>query len=261
MNLSLMQSLDSWIISSILFVAMVLSIWVGTVVGKRIARPDSTNDDSNTGRDISSLTALLFFLLAFAFGMSGNRYESRRGVIVEEANDIGTALLRADLYPDVERAAFRRDFKDYLELRIAYFEERTMAKVLTADSMAQVIAAKLWQRATNLAKDPAYLVATQQMIPALNAMIDVATTRKAGELAKVPETIVWMLFGLAITCGFFVGYASAWKAKLDWIVAGGFCLLVSFVVYITLDLDRPRRGFINLKMTNQNIIDLRKNFE
>ena len=110
---------------------------------------------------------------------------------MEEANDIGTALLRADLYPEGERAAFRQDFKDYLELRIAYFEERTMAKVLAADSMAQVIAAKLWQRATHLAKDLAYLAATQQMIPALNAMIDVATTRKAGELAKVPE----LLFG------------------------------------------------------------------
>ncbi len=263
MKMSLLQNADAWLISLILFVGMMLMIGLGIKASKFIAnRSKPANDIKKSSRDISSLNGLLFFLLAFTFGMSGARYESRRALIVEEANDIGTALLRSDLYPDDERAAFQIDFKEYLEARIAYFEEGTNLKgVLAADSLAQLISSRLWHRATWLAKDPLHLAATQQMIPALNTMMDVATTRKTGEKSKVPETIVWMLLALAFATSFYMGYVSVWKGKLDWIVATGFCLLTSFVVFITLDLDRPRRGFITLNEANQTIIDLRKNFE
>jgi hypothetical protein len=44
---------------------------------------------------------MLGLLLAFTFGMSNDRYNKRRDLIIEEANDIGTAILRADLYPTV----------------------------------------------------------------------------------------------------------------------------------------------------------------
>ena len=71
---------------------------------------------------LAALFALFGFILAFTFGMSGNRYDNVRNITVQEANDIGTAVLRADLYPDSVRHAFRTDFKTYLEARIAYYE-------------------------------------------------------------------------------------------------------------------------------------------
>lgn len=99
------------------------------------------------------------------------------------------------------------------------------------------------------------------MIPALNTMIDVTTSRLAGEKAKVPQSILIMLFFLALISSFYGGYSEGRKGRIDWIVQIGFCLLVSLVVLFTLDLDRPRRGFVNLDVPNQAIIDLRKNFE
>nr|WP_315252447.1 hypothetical protein [uncultured Flavobacterium sp.] len=48
------------------------------------------------------------------------------------------------------------------------------------------------------------MAATQQMIPALNTMIDVTSTRLAGEKAKVPESILVMLFFLALISAFFI---------------------------------------------------------
>ena len=98
------------------------------------------------------------------------------------------------------------------------------------------------------------------MIPALNDMIDVTTSRLAGEKAKVPESIIIMLFFLAMIIAFYGGYSEGRKGKMDWVVQIGFCLLVSLVILFTLDLDRPRRGFVNLDVSNQTIIDLRKNF-
>ncbi|WP_348811400.1 hypothetical protein [Flavobacterium maritimum] len=259
MDVSTLNQTEAWVIALSLFIVMLISSFVGKLTGNYIRNKKRTEENLT---ETSGLIALLFFLLAFTFGMSGDRYDSRRKIVVEEANDIGTAILRSDLYPDSTRTLFRKDFKEYVEARISYFEVGADVKgILKADSLSQVISSKLWKRACNLSKDPANLAATQQMIPALNVMIDVTTSRLAGEKAKVPQSILIMLFFLALISAFYGGYSEGRKGRIDWIVQIGFCLLVSLVVLFTLDLDRPRRGFVNLDVPNQAIIDLRKNFE
>lgn len=256
--MNLLDQTEAWVIALILFTVMFFSTFIGKYIGSYFRRKNQSEEKlPETG----SLVALLFFLLAFTFGMSGDRYDSRRKAVVEEANNIGTAILRSDLYADSSRTLFRKDFKEYVETRISYYEVGANAKgVIKADSVSQIISGRLWKRATQLSKDPANLAATQQMIPALNDMIDITTTRLAGEKAKVPQSILVMLFFLAMIIAFYGGYADGRKGKIDWLVQIGFCLLVSLVVLFTLDLDRPRRGFVNLDVPNQTIIDLRKNF-
>lgn len=259
MNQNILNQTEAWVIAILLFAIMLISSFVGKVTGNYIRNKKHTEEKLT---ETSPLIALLFFLLAFTFGMSGDRYDSRRKIVVEEANAIGTAILRSDLYPDSSRTLFRKDFKAYVEARIAYYQVGADPKgILKADSLSQVISSKLWTRASNLSKDPANLAATQQMIPALNTMIDVTTSRLSGEKAKVPQSILIMLFFLALISAFYGGYSEGRKGKMDWLVQIGFCLLVSLVVLFTLDLDRPRRGFVNLDLPNQTIIDLRKNFE
>lgn len=259
MDASTLNQTEAWVIALLLFILMLISSMIGKLTGSYFRNKKNATEKVT---ETSGLIALLFFLLAFTFGMSGDRYDSRRKIVVEEANDIGTALLRSDLYPDSTRNLFRKDFKEYVETRISFYQVGADIKgVLKADSLSQVISSKLWKRACSLAKDPANLAATQQMIPALNAMIDITTSRLAGEKAKVPESILIMLFFLALIISFYSGYSEGRKGRIDWLVQIGFCLLVSLVVLFTLDLDRPRRGFVNLDVPNQTIIDLRKNFE
>lgn len=259
MNVSTLEHTEAWVISLLLFTLMIISTFIGKLIGNYIGKKKGPEEKTT---ETSALVALLFFLLAFTFGMSGDRYDTRRKVVIEEANSIGTAILRSDLYPDSTRTLFRKDFKDYVETRISYYEAGPNAvKILKADSLSQIISSKLWKRASSLAKDPSNLAATQQMIPALNDMIDVTTTRLSGEKAKVPESILIMLFFLAAIIAFYGGYSDGRKGKIDWLVQIGFCILVSLVILFTLDLDRPRRGFVNLDVPNQTIIDLRKNFE
>nr|WP_315202071.1 hypothetical protein [uncultured Flavobacterium sp.] len=259
MEVSTLNQTEAWVIALLLFILMLISSFIGKRTGNYI-RNKKHNEEKLT--ETSGLVALLFFLLAFTFGMSGDRYDSRRKIVIEEANDIGTAILRSDLYPDSTRTLFRKDFKEYVETRISYYQVGADVKgILKADSLSQVISSKLWKLTCDLSKDPANLVATQQMIPALNTMIDITTSRLAGEKAKVPKSILIMLFFLALISAFYSGYSEGRKGKIDWLIQIGFCLLVSLVVLFTLDLDRPRRGFVNLDVPNETIIDLRKNFE
>jgi hypothetical protein len=162
MEVSTLNQTEAWVIAILLFILMVISSLIGKRVGNYI-RNKKHGEVKST--ETSGLVALLFFLLAFTFGMSGDRYDSRRKIVVEEANDIGTAILRSDLYPDSTRALFRKDFKEYVETRIAYYQVGLNVKeILKADSLSQVISSKLWKRASRLSKDPANLAATQQMI-------------------------------------------------------------------------------------------------
>ncbi len=255
---TLIDKTDAWVIALVLSVLMMITLWLGKITGTWVR----INRHAEKPAEIPGFGSLLFFLLAFTFAMSGSRYDARRSLVVEEANNIGTALLRCDLYSAEERALLRNDFKDYIEVRITFYQTGANRQgIKDADSLSQIIAAKLWDRATRLSKEPANMIASQQMIPALNDMIDIITTREYVEKAKVPESILVMLFFLSCASTFFGGYSAGRKGEISWLAEIGFCLLISLVILFTLDLDRPRRGFVNLDAPNQSIIDLRKNFE
>lgn len=258
---SFIYDTDATILAFLLFTFMMLSIFYGRNRGLRRFNSGRYFNASSTKTIISAMFGLLAFLLAFTFGMSGNRYDARRTHIVEEANAIGTAIGRADLYNEPDRAEFRNDFKKYVEARIEYFEAgKDLSRVLAANDTAAACGTRLWDRAMHLSKSPGYQTPTMLMVPALNAMLDISTTRQMGELERVPDSIVLMLFVVSLASGFYLGYTSP-ESKLDWLVAVGFCLLTSVVVYITLDLDRPRRGFINLAASHDAMLQLREFFE
>jgi hypothetical protein len=259
---SLILGSDAWVIAIILFIVMLFS----TILGMRVAavRKKKSMDVGLDRKvaDTNYLTGLFFFLLAFTFGMSGSRYDTRRKVVVEEANIIGTAILRSDLYSQEERAMFRKDFLQYVEERIAFHTAGAdVEKILAAEKGSAEFSQKIWARAMKLSHDPAYLQATLLMTPVLNQMIDITTTRFYGEKAKVPESILLMLFALACINAFFSGYSAILKGTHDWLVELGFCLLISVVILFTLDIDRPRRGFVTLDGANETIVELRNHFK
>jgi len=258
---SLLSRIDAAILVTVLFILMLVFLYYGRRFGVSKFRSGKKKEAGETGTIISAMFGLMAFLLAFSFGMSASRYDIRRANIIDEANAIGTAILRADTYPADQRIAFRKDFQDYLEARIQYYEAgKNMNEIYRTQATASAAGKKLWDRAADLSHNPDNMVASQQMIPALNTMLDANTTRLMGELARVPDSIIWMLFVLAVASTFYLGYASGAKEAIDWTVATGFCLLISLVIYITLDLDRPRRGLIKLSTSQQAMIELRQKF-
>ena len=79
----------------------------------------------NHNAGLAALFGLSAFVLAFTFRMSAERYSNVRDIIVEEANDMGTAVLRSHLYSDSVRNEFRNDFRKYIQARLAYYNNVT----------------------------------------------------------------------------------------------------------------------------------------
>jgi len=184
-----------------------------------------------------------------------------RSVMVEEANDIGTVVLRTDLYPDSMRKVLRDGLKNYLEGRIAYYENVTdPIRFLKAKEDAEKSGAAIWSAVAWFSKQPNATIPTMQMIPALNNMLDIATTRDIMIKARVPDAIVITLLILTLTISFIGGFTTPRVGDKDWVVIVGFIALTSLIIYLTLDLGRPMRGLIKVELGQQSIVDLRKLF-
>ena len=144
MQPSILLRLDTWQLMLILFALMIMSIIVGLKAGKKFYR-ESQFDNTILG----SLFTLLGLLLAFTFSMAINYHDMRKDIIIEEANDIGTAILRADLYRENERNLLREEFKKYVDARVDYFNAgMDLEKVMAAQKLSIDIQQQLWDHAT-----------------------------------------------------------------------------------------------------------------
>jgi hypothetical protein len=207
-----------------------------------------------------SLLGLTALLLSFTFGMSASKYESRRQLIVSEANDIGTTILRCDMYPDSVRNFLRAGLKNYLETRIDYYaagdnEDLIKNSLERADSISKII----WNHAAILSHDLNNRVASEQMIPSLNSIIDIVTTRESARRATVPSMILVVLSILILVSAFLSGYGSK-SLERNKVLVIAFAVITTLALYLVVDLDKPRQGFVNLNSTEQLLVELRSLF-
>jgi hypothetical protein len=247
------------IIVSFLLLGVILFYLAGVRIGhyRLIHSPESKAD--GIGSLEGALLGLLALLLSFTFGMAGSRYDARRTLIVQESNDIGTVILRADLYSDSVRAQLKQDLQKYVEKRIVYFEAVEDEAINQARIEAEKISSGLWKKVITLSKESPNVVRDNQMISALNAMIDIVNSRDASRLAIVPNTITYLLFALTLFGSFIIGYSRKTK-KHDWIIVALYSLMTVMTLYTILDLDRPRRGFIQTQGPHEKIKELRNYF-
>src|SRR6187551_543156 len=178
MQISFLTQIDTWQLMLILMALMIISILIGLYTGNKFYK-ESKVDSTILG----ALFTLLGLILAFTFSMAIEYHGIRRDIIVEEANDIGTAILRADLYRESDRNLFRAEFKKYVDARIDYFAAGAdLDKIKAAQKFSAEIQQQLWNHASQFSKDSGYSIASMQMIPALNTMIDVTTSRQYSEV-------------------------------------------------------------------------------
>lgn len=261
MNAPLLPGVPAWLMALIIFILIIVFNWLGFVFRKRQMREHVLAEPSGANLIENSLMGLTALLLAFTFGMVASKYENRRRIIVEEANDIGTAILRCDLYPDSVRSLLRADFKKYVDARIAAYRVGRNEEEISGElDSAAIYAGRIWRRVATLAQDPANLVRTAQMVPALNNMIDIVTTRDEDRKAKVPRLILWVVLFFSLLSAFLSGYGNKTKRR-NFLMIGAFAFMTTVALYLIMELDRPREGLITLDESQQTIENLSKMFE
>ncbi len=244
MDTTLLQRTSALVIALLLIGGMILTFSVGRYIRKRW-RLDETETKGGVGIVQTTVLGLFGFILAITFSLSASRYEAVKGVFIDEANHIGTALLRTDLYSDSARLAMRQYFTEYLDARVSMYQAPvSIAQMLKGKQRCEHARDKLWTIAVYESKQPGMLIPSNQMIPALNGMFDAGEKRDAVLRSTIPDPIIIMLLILALTSSFIAGLSTHSITKKDWIIIICYIMFTTLVVYITLDMGRPLRGII-----------------
>lgn len=255
---SILQSISAVVIGGTLFLLLITCY----ILGYRLQRVKRLGDDAEN-KDLSSvngaLLGLLALLLAFTFSMSNSRFDDRRARMIDEANAIGTVILRTDVYPDSVRQLLRGYLKDYVETRIAYYEAgMSEQRIFEKHVETGKIASKIWEAAVNHAKVDPVTAQTSELLLVLTPMIELVTERRASVESTIPDSIMYFLFVLCLGSFFLLGYDN--RTKFDWVVIIGFALMMAATVFTIIDLDRSRSGLIRMDSFNHKFVELLEMF-
>jgi hypothetical protein len=205
------------------------------------------------GAIVAAGLGLLAFLLAFTFGMAASRFDTRRGLVLDEANAIGTTYLRAALLPEPHRTEIRTLLRDYVDLRL---EAVQPGMSVPARERSEELQSRLWAQAVVVAeKQPTPI--TGLFIQSLNEVIDLHAKRVTmGLRNRIPLTIWVALYSTAILAMAGVGYYSGLSSTTRSLATLALAIAFSGILCLIADLDRPQEGL--LKVSQQAMVDLRK---
>jgi len=207
----------------------------------------------------AGILGLLALLLGFTFNMALQRFDNRSYAVIKEANAIETSILRTKLLPAPYDSLNYDLLQKYVDLRIeissldlTQVSEREYTRKKTNE-----IQSKIWDNSIKAAEKDPRPVTTGYFINSLNDLIDARSERNAILQRNIPEVIIFLLFIVFIIIGALMGYTSGLGLKRAYIPILIFAALIGLVVFIIIDLDRPKRGLI--KINQDSLIELSNN--
>lgn len=239
---------DNWLsttsllaLSVIALVTLVIAVVIGTAVRARRGIAETGDAEGQEGYVVAAVLGLMALLLGFTFSLAVDRFETRRALVLEEANAIGTTYLRTQLLNAPHRERITGLLVRYLDNRIALggaIRPEGDPKVAVNDQ----ILVDLWAATAAAFPDIKGLDFSSTYIDSMNNLIDLDAARKAARSAHVPGEVFLVLFiYLAVTAG-VLGYVLV--GPRGRIAAGFLLLLLLMSLGLIIDIDRPTIGGI-----------------
>jgi hypothetical protein len=240
-----------------LFFATVGLVLLSIELGRWLARYQRSKEKEINEAPIGPMTGavlgLLAFMLAFTFGFAASRFEERKQMLLNEANVLRTAYLRAGLLPEPIPTESRAILEEYIDTRIVSGEDPT--KIDEAISKSRELQGRLWKQAV-AAADKGRPPINSLFVQSVNEIIDVHSKRvMAGLRNRVPALVWVVLYSLIVLAMSALGYLGGLaKPKRS---PAGITLVLAFSCVITLiaDLDRPG-GLLNV--SQEGMIELKQ---
>src|SRR4051794_9312005 len=183
MHLDPLDAVPIWV-TMLLIGALLIT---GSELGFRTGGRKSPAEKSDEGHVLSAMLALLGLLVGFTFSIAVSRHELRRTLVVDEANALGTEYLRTEMLPEPYRSRLAAMLRSYTDARLALADagEDSVA-IGRANAITDSLQRAMW--ATTVEVDPLVQPPALSSLIAggMNAVIDVAATRRAALEARLP---------------------------------------------------------------------------
>jgi hypothetical protein len=193
-----------------------------------------------------ALLAIVGLVLAFGLSLALGRYDSRRAAVVDDANTIGTTYLRAQTLSEPTRTRSLVLLKRYTDASLQLSHAvPTTARFRETIAKEDGLQRQLWGLAGNALKTAPQDSAPRLYVETLNEMIDQQTVRVAALNNRIPSAVLLLeVFGTAIAFGLLALYTAMHGRGATTVFLAG--ALVTVLLLIIFDLDRPTRGLIRI---------------
>lgn len=240
--------LNSWELGLIILAVVGTVTLAGFATGKYLRKHSATLREP-FGVLQAALLGVVGLILAFGLTLAVGRYEDRRAATVEEANAIGTTYLRAQLIAEPARSRSLELLRRYTTLAVRITKEipnsASMQRTTAAEELLQ---RRLWRLAGQAIATAPIASAPRLYVDSLNTTIDDQDVRLSALNNRVPGAVLALeVIGAALALGLLALHISILgRGLFPMIAAAG---LVTLLLLVTFDLDRPTRGLIKVPST------------
>ena len=241
-------SLPSWAVALFIFAVIGSATALGYSSG-RYLRQHRERLREPFGALQAALLGVVGLILAFGLSLALGRYEDRRAATVAEANAIGTSYLRAQLVAEPARTRSLELFPRYADLAIQISKEVPGSSGMRRTTAAQAaLQRRLWRLAGQSISGATVASAPRLYVDSLNETFDAQSARLSALNNRVPGAVLALeVIGAAIAMGLLALHISVLGRGLVAMLAAA--ALVTLLLLVTFDLDRPTRGLIKVPDT------------
>ena len=128
---------NQWLVFMIVGLLMLVVTELGFRAGLRLFVAKDEPRKGQIGGVQAAVLGMLALLLGFTFSMAVGRYESRRELVLQEANSIGTTFLRASFLPEAHKTGVEAKLRRYVDVRLDFYNAgNDAAKIAAAEKAA-----------------------------------------------------------------------------------------------------------------------------
>ena len=253
MNEQLLDSIPVVLIFVLFAIVTLLCYEVGFRVGRWWQDREPGEQEGPTDMLVGSLLALMAFLLAVTMGMAADRFDARRGLVLDQANAIGAVYMQSDYLNEPAAGQLKELLREYLPLRIAIADKAQLQANIERSVELQPRMWTLVKEGAHSDKVQADLVSA--LGDSLTQLVAIGESRGvARNYSRVPETVLLVLLaGSALSLG-MVGYSAGLKRRRSVLSAVVLVVALGVVLTIVIDLDRPNEGFVTV--SQQALLDV-----
>jgi hypothetical protein len=237
-----------WGIGLALIAAFFLASELGYFTYHRVRRRDPRDKTANDEVQVlSAALVLLGLLLGFTFSMALSRYDERRVEVVQEANDIGTAWLRAGLYEGEAARQLQAKLHAYARTRVA--DSRigdTEGAYVDLQIEGAQLRTQIWALTDAVTAPDRATPQAASLVSAINAVLDTATRREAAIAERIPGQVMGLLIVYSVIAAALLGYVFGAYGSPHRVTGLVLFTLLSMTLVLIIDLDRPQGGGVRV---------------
>lgn len=239
--------LSPWIVYGLGIVILLGAAQIGLLIGRSWSQKNPRDRSPNLLTLEGAVLGLLGLMIGFTLSMAMTFHDQRQTGLLQEANAIGTAALRADVLPAPKASEVKKLLHDYVQVRVDLSRARPGAATLKrATRRSNALQSQIWHYAVAAAAAEPHSVPVGLFMRSVNEMFDLQEIRLGASRKHVPDVVFALLYAVAAIAVGFSGYVSGLSGGKGQIPVAIIVLLLASVIGVIADFDRPSAGFITI---------------